>query len=92
VVEGGTSVGWSGWDSWDRTYGTNATKAWCALLAPRYELLDSSSCFLQRCQRYALDDTGLDPVDIQFQCLIRGFEERVRTIRESDLQVSWALS
>ena len=47
---------------------------------------------LERGQRHALDDPGLDPVDVQCQRLIRGFEERVRTICESDLKVSWALS
>jgi hypothetical protein len=52
------------------------------LLAPRFSLLAPA---LQRRQRHALNDPGLDPVDIELQRLIGGLKERIGTIGESDL-------
>jgi hypothetical protein len=55
-------------------------------------LLDSSSWLLpsQRRQGHPLNDTGLDPANVQFQGAIRSLEEWVGTIRQGDLQVAWA--
>jgi hypothetical protein len=58
-----------------------------------WQKLDSSSLLLlSECrQSYTLDDTGLYPVDVQFQGSICGLEERVGTVGEGDLEVAWTL-
>ena len=42
-------------------------------------------------QGHPLNDTGLDPANVQFQGAVRSLEEWIGTIRQGDLQVAWAL-